>query len=55
MSAVRVGDSLTLHDGTTAVVQAIRCNQCESRGFHDDCVRWAKVGERRWVSLEEER
>lgn len=54
VSAVRVGDMIELYDGSTAEVLAVTCTKCRSHVMHDECSRWAKVGERQWVSLGEE-
>jgi len=47
---IRPGDTVALYDGSTVVVQAVRCNKCDRRVAHENCERWLKVGETRWVS-----
>jgi hypothetical protein len=44
------GDTVTLYDGTTAVVNATRCLECETHRPHDECEIWFQVGAHRWVS-----
>lgn len=49
---IRVGETVTLYDGTEAVVEQVRCNLCLTGVIHDECDRWLRVGERRWVTEE---
>lgn len=43
---------VTLYDGTTTVVLAVRCNLCDRHAMHETCELWYQVGPRRWVSAE---
>lgn len=50
---IAVGDRATVdHTGEVVTVHKIKCNLCDGHRMHDECERWAMVGQRRWVNLD---